>query len=185
MTTDPTTNATTNPTATGRREERDGSMYVVLTRTFRAPVEDVWAAVTEPERLSRWIGTWSGDPKQGEVEFQMLFEGEGPSETFTIDACEPPHHLRITTSMPQEGKEPESWRLQVDLAETDGTTTLTFAQDVPDPVMAESVGPGWEYYLDRMVEAEAGADPARLEWDDYYPRMSAHYQAAFGTGSSS
>ena len=26
--------------------------------TFRAPIEDVWAAVTEPERLARWIGTW-------------------------------------------------------------------------------------------------------------------------------
>ena len=174
---------TTNPTATGRREERDGRAYVVLTRTFRAPVEDVWAAVTEPERLARWIGTWSGDPKEGEVEFQMLFEGDGPPETFTIDSCEPPHHLRITTSMQKEDGATESWRLQVDLDETDGTTTLTFAQDVPDPAMAKDVGPGWEYYLDRMVAAEAGEDPAGLVWDDYYPSLSAHYLAAFGTGS--
>lgn len=105
----------TRTSPTGRREERDGHAYVVLTRTFRAPVEDVWAAVTEPDRLARWIGTWSGDPTDGVVEFQMLFEGETPSETFTIDACEPPHHLRITTSMPKEGgADPESWRLQLD-----------------------------------------------------------------------
>ena len=170
---------TTTPTPTGRREERDGRTYVVLTRTFRAPVEDVWAAVTEPERLARWIGTWTGDPATGEVEFRMLFEGDGPAETFTIDACDPPHHLRITTSMTTEDGE-ESWRLQVDLAESGGTTTLTFAQDVPDPAMADSVGPGWEYYLDRMVAAETGADPGALAWDDYYPGLRHHDRAAFG-----
>lgn len=62
---------------------------------------------------------------------------------------------------------------------------MTFAQDVPDPAMAENVGPGWEYYLDRMVAAEADEDPARLDFDDYYPSMSAHYVEAFGTGSGS
>lgn len=172
---------TTTPTPTGRREERDGHTYVVLTRTFRAPVADVWAAVTEPERLARWLGTWSGDPESGEVEFRMLFEGEQPPERFRIDACEPPRHLRITTSMEKDDGGTESWRLQLDLAEVDGTTTLTFAQDVPDPAMAENVGPGWDYYLDRMVAAESGEDPAGVEWDDYYPGLSAHYREAFGT----
>ncbi|MDQ4052855.1 MAG: polyketide cyclase, partial [Actinomycetota bacterium] len=55
MTTTPIT-----PAATGRREERGGAGYVVYTRTFRAPIDDVWAAVTEPARLERWIGTWTG-----------------------------------------------------------------------------------------------------------------------------
>ena len=32
------------------------------TRTFPAPIEDVWAAVTEPERLERWIGTLDRRP---------------------------------------------------------------------------------------------------------------------------
>jgi len=47
----------TTITPTGRRERRGDRDYVVLARAFRAPVEDVWAAVTEPERLERWIGT--------------------------------------------------------------------------------------------------------------------------------
>ena len=38
----------------------DGPATVVIERTFHAPATDVWAAVTEPERLVRWIGTWSG-----------------------------------------------------------------------------------------------------------------------------
>ena len=36
-----------------------------VTRTFHAPIDDVWAAVTEPERLARWLGTWTGDPATG------------------------------------------------------------------------------------------------------------------------
>ncbi len=47
-------------TPTGRREIRDGVSYVVLERTFDAPVDAVWAAITEPVRLERWIGTWQG-----------------------------------------------------------------------------------------------------------------------------
>ena len=40
---------------TGYRETRDGHDFVVLTRQFPAAVEDVWAAVTEPDRLARWV----------------------------------------------------------------------------------------------------------------------------------
>ena len=52
---DTTTVSTTGPRreAVGRREERGGIATLVLHRTFRAPVEDVWAAVTDPERLVR------------------------------------------------------------------------------------------------------------------------------------
>jgi len=74
---------TTTPhtaTATGRRDDRDGTAYVVFERTFAAPIEDVWAAVTDPERLVRWIGTWSGDPSSGEIAFWMTAEGEDVPE---------------------------------------------------------------------------------------------------------
>ena len=45
---------TTTTTPTGRREERDGRPHVVYARSYRAPVEDVWAAVSEPSRMERW-----------------------------------------------------------------------------------------------------------------------------------
>src|SRR5688572_19992801 len=45
MTTTPTT-----PAATGRKAVHDGQTYVAFERTFRAPIEDVWAAVTDSDR---------------------------------------------------------------------------------------------------------------------------------------
>lgn len=168
------------PSPTGRREERAGRQFVVMERHFDAPIDAVWAAITEPERLARWIGTWTGDPQTGSVDFRMLYEGEGAMvEVFTIDACEPPTRLELTSTAPFDGEAPVEWHLVLDLAETAGVTTLTFAQSVPDPVMAESVGPGWEYYLDRLVAAETGGDAATIDFDDYYPSQSGHYRSEF------
>jgi uncharacterized protein YndB with AHSA1/START domain len=162
-----------NPT--GTVVERDGQHVLVQTRTFRAPIEDVWAAVTESDRLARWIGSWDGDPESGSVQFRMLFEGDHPGETMTIRVCEPPHRLHVTS---QAGD--EVWLLDVDLTHEHGVTTLTLSQPGVTQEQAAGVGPGWEYYLDRMVDAETGADPGQRDFErDYYPAMSAYYTGQF------
>jgi uncharacterized protein YndB with AHSA1/START domain len=168
----------TGTTPTGRREQRADRTYVVLTRTFRAPIEDVWAAVTQPDRLARWIGRWTGDPASGTVQFHMLYEGENVEpEEYEINLCDAPTRLELTSHMAYDENTPATWHLELDLAESDGVTTLTFAQSMDDPAMAENVGPGWEYYLDRLVAAETGADPDVIDFGDYYPALSEHYRA--------
>ena len=162
-------------TPTGRVEERDGKHVLVQTREFKAPIDDVWAAITESDRLARWIGSWTGDPASGSVQFQMLFEGDHPGETMTIRVCEPPHRLHVTS---QAGE--EVWLLDVDLTHEDGVTTLTLSQPGVTQEQAAGVGPGWEYYLDRMVDAETGADPGQRDFErDYYPAMAAYYTELF------
>lgn len=163
------------PSATGRREDRDGTAYLVFERTFRASITDVWAAVTESDRLVRWIGHWAGDPTSGAVSFWMTAESaDAPEETIHIDECVAPHRLVMRSARPDETG--EEWLWQVDLTESGGVTTLTFAQEVVDPTLAESVGPGWDYYLDRMVAAEGGKDLGSISFDDYYPAFAEHYR---------
>ena len=160
---------------TGRIERRDGQHVLVQTRQLQAPIEDVWAAVTEPERLARWIGTWEGDPRSGAVQFRMLFEGDHPGETMTIRVCEPPHRLHVTSQVGEE-----VWLLDLDLTHADGVTTVTLTQPGVTLEQASGVGPGWDYYLDRLVDAETGADPAQRDFErDYYPATSAYYTAQF------
>ncbi|MFW5470453.1 SRPBCC family protein [Knoellia sp. CPCC 206435] len=169
------TSTSSTPRPTGRREDRDGTAYLVFERTFRAPVEDVWAAVTAPERLERWIGTWTGDPASGSVQFRMTAEGDVPEETVHVDECEEPTRLRMRSARPDD--QGLLWVWQVDLVESGGVTTLTFAQEVVDVTLAESVGPGWDYYLDRLVAAEAGGDLGAIDFDAYFPAMTGHYRA--------
>jgi uncharacterized protein YndB with AHSA1/START domain len=169
------------PMVTGRREQRDGWDCIVLERTFRAPIDDVWAAATHPERMVRWIGTWEGDPASGEVQFRMTAEGEDvEAQAWTVHVCEPPHRLLVQSRGPYDGAEVD-WRIELTLSEADGVTTLQFVQGLPEPRMAEDVAPGWEYYLDRLVVAHRGGDAATVVWDDYYPWMSEPYGRMFGT----
>ena len=163
-------------TQLGTITEVDGRHVLVQTRQFSAPVEDVWAAVTEPERLARWIGTWTGDPAAGSVHFRMLFEGdEHEGESMEIRVCEPPHRLHLTSRVGDE-----VWLLELDLSHEDGVTTLTFSQPGVAKEQVGEVGPGWDYYLDRLVDAETGADPAGRDFErDYYPALSDHYRGQF------
>ncbi len=162
-----------SPTPTGQVDHDGDRRTLRLTRTFRAPIEDVWAAVTEPERLERWIGTFTGDPADGKVAFRMMFEDGGPAEEMEIRECVPPTRLAVTS---QVGK--QRWFLELDLVEEDGVTTLSFSQPELDPVDGESVGPGWEYYLDRLVAAETGGDVAAIDFErDYYPAMADYYRS--------
>ena len=172
----------------GHREHRGGGDLVVFTRTFHAPLGDVWAACTEPERLERWIGTWTGDPAEGEITSRMTAEGDDvPDEVYLVEACEPPHRLVVRSCdaapFSPDGSGPRvAWQLTLELSEVEGVTTLTFTQAVPDaPVggdVVASVGPGWDYYLDRLVVAVDGADPSQVSFEPYLER-SEHYRALF------
>ncbi|MFG1605080.1 SRPBCC family protein [Actinoplanes sp. NPDC049265] len=154
------------PTATGHD--------LTLTRTFRAPIEDVWASVTEPGRTARWFGPWEGDAGPGRtIKVQMAYEEQTPWFDMTIDACEPPRRLALSTS-PDSG----GWRVELLLAETDGRTELRFVHHLDDTDQLGEVGPGWEYYLDLLVAARD--DRPGSSFDDYYPSMKAYYEGLIG-----
>ncbi|WP_104168294.1 SRPBCC domain-containing protein [Arthrobacter sp. SX1312] len=171
-------------TPLGRRATRDGEEQLVLTRSFAAPIADVWAACTEPQRMERWIGTWSGDPAAGEVVFRMTAEGDDvPEEVYLVEACEPPRRLvvrsRDSAPFSADGSGPRvTWQHTLELTEAAGSTTLTFTQAVPDgPVgaaLAGNVGPGWDYYLDRLAAAIGGADPDAILWEPYLERSDGY-----------
>jgi uncharacterized protein YndB with AHSA1/START domain len=162
---------------TGRRERHADRDHLVLERTFAAPMEDVWAAVTEPARMQRWIGTWTGDPASGQVTFLMTAEGDDVEpETVTIEECDPPRLLRTRSWTSGD----QVWVIELRLSQSHGTTTLTFTQGIDDPATASDVGPGWEYYLDRLVAAETGGDVGAVDFErDYHPAMQEHYRQAF------
>ncbi len=151
---------------TGRLEGND----LVLTRTFAAPIEDVWTSITRSESTARWYGSWTGTPGTGNtIKIKMVLEEGGPESVAHIDACEPPRRLALTTA----GKWGVS--LELTLTQTDSVTELRFVHHLTDAnrKMARDFGPGWEYYLDNLVAARAGE--ALPKFDEYHPQMQAHY----------
>ncbi|GAC66670.1 SRPBCC family protein [Gordonia soli] len=159
-------------TPSGFFQRRAEGPAVSFQRTFRAPAADVWDAITESDRLARWIGYWTGDPADGHVQFTMNAEGDEnmTPARYDIRRCEPPTVLQVHTT-----DDFGTWDLIAELTEVEGVTTLTLSQIIDDVATIENTGPGWEYYLDRLVAAATGADPELIDFDDYYPAQQAYY----------
>ena len=157
----------TTPLGQVLRDEE--GMRLEFVRIYEDPVEDVWAALTQPERVARWLGTVSGDPDTGTVEFVMAEDESGTPATVTIVECEPPTQLVVDMPGPDG-----VWRLSVSLDAEGSRTSLLFVQRLAEPYDAGDIGPGWHYYLDRMGAVIAG-DEVTDKWDDYYPSLRDAY----------
>ncbi|GIM96213.1 SRPBCC family protein [Paractinoplanes toevensis] len=156
-----------SPIPTGRLFGDD----LVLTRTFRAPIDDVWASLTEPDRTAHWFGPWEGDAGPGRmIKVQMVHEEGKPWMDMTIEACEPPRRLSVSNV-----NDYGSWHLELELTEAAGVTELRFTHHLTEKDNPGEVGPGWEYYLDGLVAARENRP--HPSFDDYYPSMKEHFEA--------
>jgi len=74
------------PIPGGRLVGTPEGVDLVITRTFNAPIEDVWASITEPERTARWWGAWTGEPGPGRtIRYTMAFEQGAPAADMRQD----------------------------------------------------------------------------------------------------
>jgi uncharacterized protein YndB with AHSA1/START domain len=155
-----------NPQPTGVIDGTD----LILTRTFRAPIEDVWTSITDPASTARWFATWEGDAGEGKViRWKMTFEKGDAWEEVMIDRCDRPNQLAVTS------RGEFAWSLDVRLEQTGDLTKMTFVHKNVDKKMAGEIGPGWEYYLDNLVAAR---DDTKLpSFDDYYPSQKPYFVA--------
>ena len=154
---------------TGRVERTARGTDVIITRSFRAAIEDVWESVTASESTARWIGSWSGEPGPGKtIQLKMLYEGGDHESDALIERCEPPRHLALVMK-----DEKEDWRVTLTLQQRGDTTELTFVHHLKGEQPAGEYGPGWEYYLDRLVASRTGE--AMPEFSEYYPEQKGHY----------
>lgn len=164
-----------SPNPTGRRHTRADESFLVVARTFNAPIQEVWAAVTDSERTARWFGPWRGDPSSGTIWVQMMAEEGHPEMDARIVECDPPRRLVLET-----GAEAGGWHLELDLIQREESqVSLELSHQLRDPELASQAGPGWEFYLDRLVAAETDGDVAAVAFEDYYPSQAEYYRGLF------
>jgi uncharacterized protein YndB with AHSA1/START domain len=149
-----------SPTGTVERTPEGGR--VRFERLLAFPIEEVWAAITEPERLGDW---WP--PMAADITVDLRLDGkivfdwpdlDFPTMEFTIVRLDPPTLLEHTHTSPG------SW-MRWELEATDDGTRLLATYSVPDLDLAIERGDlvGLHYSLDRLVPALAGAPVA---WDN-------------------
>ncbi|MEM9594831.1 MAG: SRPBCC family protein [Acidobacteriota bacterium] len=104
-------------------------------RVYRTDIEDLWDAISNPERLPRWFL-----PVRGDLEVGGRYHLEGNAEG-TILRCEPPAALEVTWEFGGN----VSW-VSVTLAPADGGVRLTLVhtmlQDEASEAHWRTYGPG-------------------------------------------
>jgi uncharacterized protein YndB with AHSA1/START domain len=136
----------------------DTSAIVLLRRTYDAAVDDVWDALTDPDRLKRWFLPISGELKVG-GSFQL--EGNAGGEILT---CERPRLIRTTFGGAESIVE-----LRLTPA-GDEQTVLELEHTVPIEMAGSGagalyVGPGWDggfLALALHVAGEITDDPVAM-----------------------
>jgi len=123
-----------------------GEAHVVrLQRTYDSPIEDVWEALTTPERISRWFLPISGDYRVG-GRYQL--EGNAGGE---ILDCDRPHRIRVSWVMGEMADAGPASEVELRLTPAGaGSTTVVLEHIavVPDEFWDQfgpgAVGVGWE-----------------------------------------
>lgn len=135
--------------------DHEGSPHrlVVASRTYPNPVDDVWDALTNPQRIPRWFLPVSGDLRAGGT---YQFEGNAGG---TITDCKPPRHLAVTWEYGGQ----VSW-LDVHLDEDgDDATSLRLEHLLPMDDHWKQFGPGavgvgWDLTILGLAAHLAGAE---------------------------
>ncbi len=149
--------------------EPDGRRRLEFRRSWADPIEDVWAALTEPERLARWIGSYDGTRGAGgSGTFTMTHEEQPVGEGVTIVECEPPRRLVV------DWAEQDSWRVELELSVEGDRTVLVFTQVFATGQAVSDVATGWHWYLDKLdAEVSGRAQPA--DWDAFLAEVGPAY----------
>jgi uncharacterized protein YndB with AHSA1/START domain len=148
----------------------DGSRRVEFRRSWPDPIEDVWSALTEPDRLARWIGVYEGERRPGGTgTFAMTHEeGDSTGQPTTIVECDPPRRLVI------EWPEASSQMGRIDLDTENGRTVLRFVQLFPAATEVADWAMGWHWYLDRLASEVDGSTPP-TDWDAFLAEVGPAY----------
>ncbi len=161
---------------TGRRgvvtELPDGRLRLEFRRSWPDGPDEIWEALTGPDRTPRWIGSYEGERAPGgRGTFTMTHEAEPASEDVTIVECDPPRRLVLRWAAE------EQWRVDLELSVEAGRTVLVFTQAFATGDGVGDVATGWHWYLDKLDAVVTGR-PQPAGWDAFLADVGPAYGRA-------
>jgi uncharacterized protein YndB with AHSA1/START domain len=146
----------------------DGRAVLRYERRYGHPIEKVWEAITEPERLVDWLADADVELIDGgAIKLTWLNtdeDGNTAAMTGRITRLEPPHVFEYEGDI--------HGRLLWELREDGDGTVLTLTNWTPAPEEYRSMtAAGWDIHLDHLEQALEGGS---VDWPNWYPD---HYPA--------
>ena len=158
----------------GRREvvatmRADQGTGVVRTESrFDTSAEDLWEALTTPERLARWIGDVAGDLRPGgsfTATFTSHWEGTG-----VVEVCEP--HRRLRTRM--DGEEGQTVMEATLEEQGDGVLLMIEERGLPLTNLS-AYGAGWQVHVEDLGHHLDGLE--QTDWLERWQELIPDFRA--------
>ena len=116
---------TGNASVLGSLHSVDGEGVVRMEDRLDTGIDDLWGALTDPERLAHWYGEVEGELSQGgEFRVRITLAGE---RTGRVEACEPPQRLLLAMRDPDARPgQPEQTVIEAQLMAEGAQTRLVW-----------------------------------------------------------
>jgi len=133
--------------------ERAGGLLTATFRlTFDRSLDEVWAALTVPDRFVDWLAPGGIELRPGGT-VKLNFPDSGIVIDSVISQLEPPRLMEYSWSAPGEPLRP----LRFDLKPAGAAVELTVALGVPETEDVARTAAGWAAHLEMLTSALAGA----------------------------
>jgi uncharacterized protein YndB with AHSA1/START domain len=163
-----TTNARDNGRILGSLRSSDGKGIVRMEDRYDTDIDDLWSALTEPERLARWIGEVEGDLRLG-GEIRTHFFASGSKSTGRVEACEPPQRLLLRT---KHVDKPYELVIEATLIAEDGQTVLVVEERGMPLNLLHGYGAGIQIHFEHLAAHIVGREPRDIEDSDIEVRWN-------------
>jgi uncharacterized protein YndB with AHSA1/START domain len=166
-----TSNAAAGNRIVGTLRTADGKGVVRMEDHFDTHIDDLWSALTDPGRLSRWLGEFEGNLRLG-GEFRARCFASGWEGTGRVDVCEPPRHLLVMT---RDDRQDEGHAIEATLtAGNDHTILILEERGMPVNLLAAD-GAGIQVHSEDLAAHIAGRErcDADARWEELQPAYEA------------
>ncbi len=144
----------------------DGKGVVRMEDRYNTKIDGLWSAITDPERLARWLGEIEGDLRVGGT-YHARYFASGWEGDVRIDVCEPPRRLRLVNIDDKQGEHLTEVTLTAD---GDQTILVWEARGMPADMVSD-YGAGNQVHAEDLAAYLAGGErcDAGVRWGELKP----------------
>jgi uncharacterized protein YndB with AHSA1/START domain len=152
----------------------DGEGVVRMEDRLDAGIDDLWGALTDPDRLAHWYGEVEGELSQGgEFRVRVALSGE---RTGQVEACEPPQHLLLTMRDPdRQPGQPEQTVIEAQLTAEGAQTRLVWETRGMPVSLLPAYGAGIQIHVEHLADYIGGRELRNVDarWDELFAAYEA------------
>ena len=152
----------------------DGEGVVRMENRFDTGIDELWGALTDPDRLAHWFGEVEGElAHSGEFRVRIALAGE---RTGRVEACEPPQRLLLTMRDldPQPGQ-PEQTVIEARLIAEGAQTKLVWEERGMPVNLLPAYGAGVQIHVEHLADYISGRELRNIDarWNELFPAYEA------------